>query len=239
MNEDIYSTNSISPESESEIAGDSELINNSEVDDADIVGFAYRDNYLYFTDSYKEYNRTQNTNIKLYKDERGFYGYYDVAKCIVTQWQDPDHNLTPGSYPILGDRNSRFLKFVVGRHGSKDVSNWWNSKYAFSQTYIKRFYNELNFAMTGTLLLNIEKKNNANLKGVASIDIGIAQGGWGGRNRWVLGRKEGAGNGKVFCKVPFKLETGQDKMINLEIIRGDEYNNVYEICVNAWAVTEA
>jgi hypothetical protein len=128
-------------------------------------------------------------------------GTYTVSSFSVTNGQDPDGHIRAGLVVPFGSNGK--LTFNIGRKGSSDTANWFNSRVASYQTTFNHGAGELNFAFLGTLKMTI--KGGIFGGGQESFtfgDVAFAQGHSGASNNWWFGGKECVyiQNNQVVCK---------------------------------------
>ncbi len=129
-------------------------------------------------------------------------GSYKVEDFYIPSSQDPNHYIKIGTVVDLDWVNAytTSLDFVLGRHGSSDVADWWNSKVKSNQNNYNYEPGKLNFAMKGTFTVNYEANQYETINCVFS-DFFIAQGRTWDHNNWWIGGPgcSNKGGGKVTC----------------------------------------
>ena len=92
-------------------------------------------------------------DVHLTLGEDGNYGYFEILDSCVSEGQDPDGKLDPeNKFYITKDG---ILNFECGRHKTKEVGDWWSKSIQSHGTCHLEHDDELNFAMTGNLVLNL------------------------------------------------------------------------------------
>lgn len=114
-------------------------------------------------------------------------GVFIVNDYCVSNGQDPDRHLTNTSYDIKEGQ----LVFSIGRHGTEAVAKWFNDKVNPAHNTFGHTAGVLNFAMIGTLKLDIHNVINYTTTRYTFNHIALAQGHTGGRNNWWFGALEG------------------------------------------------
>lgn len=114
-------------------------------------------------------------------------GSFEVDDFSISSGQDPDKHIYKGlKVSFESDR----LRFKIGRHGSEDTAKWFNLKVAAAQTTFNHSADKLNFALSGTLYLNISGGILAGRQqGFTFDNIVLAQGHSSGSNNWWFGGK--------------------------------------------------
>ena len=80
---------------------------------------------------------------KLYKDNNGSFGYFEVKDFCITEGQDPEGKIKLGNkYSINKDGE---IVFSVGRKGSKTVADWWKDRMVADHTTFNHDPEELNY----------------------------------------------------------------------------------------------
>lgn len=151
--------------------------------------------------SYQENTVTFSSALQVSKNSNGaglITGDYYVQGLNISPDQDPSHKNAPGQ-DIKGALSGSGVnfEFTVGRHGTTDVANWWNSQISSTQNTFQHSATNLNFAFLGTLTLRYQLPANSQ-KGPESFitatffNVGIAQGQSGSDNNWWFGAKNAA-----------------------------------------------
>lgn len=149
-------------------------------------------------------------------------GNYKVEDFYIPSAQDPNHWIKIGTVIDLDwvDRQTTSLDFVLGRHGSSHVADWWKSKVHDNQTNYNNEPGKLNFAMKGAFTVNYQASQWDTINCVFS-DFFIAQGRTWDHNNWWIGGP-GCSNqdvGSVSCECKDK----DGKSIKLTFY-GDPHN---------------
>lgn len=165
---------------------------------------------------------------RLAKDTDGHYGSFVMNEHCITEGQDPDSRVKDEKY-FLNENGE--LSFSFGRHGSKEVANWWKSKIPANHTTFNHDPDDLNFAATGDLILNLDfgktKEGNPIIKTVTINGVAIAQGHAGASNNWWFG---GYGFVNVMNN---KVKGKSDKRIFvINALRGDNAVNEIELTLS-------
>ena len=115
-------------------------------------------------------------------------GNYTVEDFYIPSSQDPNHYIQIGTVVDLDwvDIQTTSLDFVLGRHGSSDVADWWNSKVKSNQSNYNSEPGDLNFAMKGTFVVNYEPDQWETIN-CSFSDFLIAQGHTWDHNNWWIG----------------------------------------------------
>lgn len=113
-------------------------------------------------------------------------GVYTVTGYSITNGQDPDGHIYAGLKVSCGSDGK--MTFSIGRKGSEDVANWFNTNVAASQTTFNHTAGELNFAFLGTLELTISGGIlGGNQQTFTFYNVALAQGHSGASNNWWFG----------------------------------------------------
>ena len=121
---------------------------------------------------------------------------YTITESKVTSGQDPEGRVAPGTV-IQGEaweamdhvhqtRRGYKLVFPVGRHGSREVANWFNHRIRSDQNTFDHSAEKLNFAFLGTLRIKFTGKDAP----YEFKNIALAQGHAGLSNNWWFGGKD-------------------------------------------------
>lgn len=129
-------------------------------------------------------------------------GNYKVEDFYIPSAQDPNHWIKIGTVVNLDwvDKQTTSLDFVLGRHGSSSVADWWKSKVNSDQNNYNREPGKLNFAMKGAFTVNFEPDQYDTINCVFN-DFFIAQGHTWDHNNWWIGGPgcSNQGGGEVTC----------------------------------------
>lgn len=164
---------------------------------------------------------------KLYEDNNGSFGYFEVKDFCITEGQDPEGKIKLGNkYSINKDGE---IVFSVGRKGSKTVAEWWKDRIAADHTTFNHDPEELNFAFIGDLVLNASTSDGDICKTITFKNIGLAQGHAGASNNWWFG-------GETMHYIGNNWVAGEDEnsIIGLYAHRGG--NSVNEVKVSLQAL---
>lgn len=155
-------------------------------------------------------------------------GKFTVTSFDVSDGQDPLGNVYNGLVQNLGSDGK--MTFRLGRHGTDETANWFNTRIPAGKTTFNHTAGKLNFAFIGTLeliltggILGTEQKR------FIFQDIAIAQGHAGTSNNWWFGGTHCAnldGN-----RVSGRGETNNQTKISFKFHRGG--NNVHTVDVDA------
>lgn len=123
-------------------------------------------------------------------------GYYLITDLCITSGQDPDGRNYIGQTVAI--QNSQ-LAFSVGRRGSEEVAAWFNEKVSGyndpslngDRTTFDHTAGDLNFAFSGTLVLQIVGEQYPQGIQVEFPEVLIAQGSTMFSNNWWFGQKSG------------------------------------------------
>jgi len=140
----------------------------------------YRDNTVVFS-----VHGEHNTYIQ--SDYKVGDGSFTVKEFCVSSGQDPDGHLSAKTYSI----NSGKLTFSLGRHGTEETADWFNSRVDADHNTFGHTAGKLNFAMIGTLDLTIINVKEYTKESYTFSDIALAQGHAGASNNWWFGSPEG------------------------------------------------
>ncbi|HEY9256999.1 hypothetical protein [Chitinophaga sp.] len=125
-------------------------------------------------------------------------GSFEVNDFSVSSGEDPDKHIYKG---LKVSVESNRLRFRIGRHGSTETAKWFNLKVAAAQTTFNHSADKLNFALSGTLYLNISGGILAGRQqGFTFNNVMLAQGHAGANNWWFGGQNcTYIGGDKVKC----------------------------------------
>jgi len=128
-------------------------------------------------------------------------GSYTVESYSVSDGQDPDGHIHNGLVVTCGSDGT--FTFSVGRHGTDQVADWFNSKVPSSQNTFNHGAGKLNFAFLGTLKLTITGGILGGAQETYTFsDVALAQGHSGASNNWWFGGQHSSyiGNNQVTTK---------------------------------------
>jgi hypothetical protein len=112
-------------------------------------------------------------------------GSFIITDYCVSPGEDPKGNIAAGKvFPCGGDGS---FSFSVGRHGTKEVADWFNEQCGRNNT-LDRPAERLHFAMAGNLLLKISVGKHLQIDCIFR-DVVLAQGHTGASNSWWLGTR--------------------------------------------------
>lgn len=170
------------------------------------MGFSYHDNKLNFGIS-MPYLPVGKPNV---------YYTYVVQSFKVPSGQDPDNHIYDG-YTTSGTNT---LSFSVGRHGTSEVANWFNSNIAADQTTFGHTAGELNFAFIGALTMKVSYADFGVEEHYVMQDVALAQGHSGATDNWWFGGKacRNTGGNSVKC-AGFEKTSG--RQVHISFLRGD------------------
>ena len=151
-------------------------------------------------------------------------GNFHVTEHFMTPGQDPDWLNSHRAYLI--DYTGR-LTYRVGRKGSKETADWFNSRMHVNT--FNHHAGKLNFAFLGKLELKFEVIKDGRVVNENTIEVPnviLAQGHAGGSNNWWIGSADPRSR---------HLESAPDNKLVLELIHS-KYNRIE--CpaeINAWS----
>lgn len=123
---------------------------------------------------------------ELYKENES-YGDFVIKDFYVTDGQDPDGNIKIGdTYHLNKDGE---MTFYVGRKKDSDTADFWKKYIKPECNTLNKNPDELNFAILGTLTLNVSS-NTYGKHRIVYEDICIAQGHNIQNNWWFGGKKD-------------------------------------------------
>lgn len=155
-------------------------------------------------------------------------GKFTVTSFDVSDGQDPLGNAYSGLVQNLGSDGT--MTFRLGRHGTDETANWFNTRIPAENTTFNHTAGKLNFAFIGTLELTL----TGGILGTGQEkfifqDIAIAQGHAGASNNWWFGGTHCSHlDGK---RVSGRGETNSQAEISFKFHRGG--NNVHTVDVDA------
>jgi len=114
-------------------------------------------------------------------------GSFTVNEFSITDGQDPNGHIYKGFTASCGS-DGKFI-FSIGRKGSKSVAEWFSARVPANRTTFDHDPGELNFAMIGTLVLEIGNKV------CTFYNVALAQGHSGASNNWWFGGQQAMYNG--------------------------------------------
>lgn len=140
----------------------------------------YRDNEVKFR-IFGEHNPTHQSVYSIGD------GHFTVKAFCVSPGQDPEGKLSAKAYPITNGS----LTFSLGRHGTEYTANWFNYRIDTEHSTFGHKAGVLNFAMIGTLELELKNSEANTTTTYTFSNIALAQGHTGGRNNWWFGSRDG------------------------------------------------
>jgi len=161
----------------------------------------------------------------------GHYGYFKIEDSYATNGQDPDRKIAPDK--IIYVNQDGKLCFRVGRKGSKESADWWKNRVPYDYNTFNKNPKDLNFALKGTLVLNIDSGVIGGKKVVTYPGVCMAQGNTAGRNNWWFGGTiscyynhmyhddcDGSRKDAVMCFGCYN-DNGTDKMVRTLVDRSE------------------
>ncbi|GAB1319224.1 hypothetical protein MFIFM68171_09434 [Madurella fahalii] len=128
-------------------------------------------------------------------------GFFVVSALSITSGQDPEHRNNVGDVHYLEAGMPGAFYFSVGRKGSGEVADYWNSVLRAEQTTFNHDAGRLNFAFFGALNVAVDFPGQP-VVAATFEGIGLAQGHTdNGGNNWWFGGKTCTyiGNDEVKC----------------------------------------
>ncbi|KAH6901011.1 hypothetical protein BKA70DRAFT_1524507 [Coprinopsis sp. MPI-PUGE-AT-0042] len=147
-------------------------------------------------------------------------GGFSTEELSITNGQDPDPRNRVGDVKWFGPGGS--FSFSVGRKGSGQVRDWFNSKVSGDRTTFNHAPGELNFAFLGKLNFTFKgpglASNGENFEVPRAM---LAQGKSGSSNNWWFGGQNcwNISINRVRCKVVRSLATSESW--EMDFIRGN------------------
>ncbi|KAH6903415.1 hypothetical protein BKA70DRAFT_1110789 [Coprinopsis sp. MPI-PUGE-AT-0042] len=154
-------------------------------------------------------------------------GGFTVEDLSITNDQDPNPRNRVGDGKWFGPGGA--FSFSVGRKGSGQVRDWFNSKVSGDRTTFNHAPGELNFAFLGTLKFTFKgpglASTSENFEVLRAI---LAQGKSGTSNNWWFGGQNcwNIGNNRVRCKVV--RFTSPNESWEMDFVRGNNDVNKVE-----------
>lgn len=175
-------------------------------------GFSYRDNEVSIDVNGHGYSLVN--------------GKFMVESFDVSNGQDPLGNVYNGLVQNLGSDGK--MTFQLGRHGTDETANWFNTRIPAGNTTFNHTAGKLNFAFIGTLELTITGGIlGTGQKKFIFKDIAIAQGHAGSSNNWWFGgtycshldgnQVLGIGETTNGTKISFKFHRGGNNVHTVDV----------------------
>jgi hypothetical protein len=148
-------------------------------------------------------------------------GSFIVTDFCVSPGQDPREHMGTGKvFPCGSDGN---FSFPVGRHGTKEVADWFNEQCGRNNTF-DRPADRLHFAMAGNLLLKVSVGRNLQVDCIFK-SIVLAQGHTGASDSWWLGaaypaKRSAHVSNALWCSATIPRSRGQHDAVFMLFKRG-------------------